>query len=80
MRFEYVCRYCKQPVGAVEEASWTYDDGAERLGLHHLDTDHQREVIRAGETGSVQVQTVCEACEQAVNMNPELLVEGNIIQ
>lgn len=80
MRFEYVCRYCKQPVGAVDQALWTYADGAQRLGLHHLDKDHQQEVIQSQQGNSVQVQTVCEQCEQAVNMHPELLIEGSIIQ
>lgn len=79
MRFEYVCRYCKRPVGIVEDANWTYDDAVLRLGLHHLDSEHQRDVIHSG-PDNVQIQTVCEACEQAVAMNPELLIEGNVIQ
>ncbi|GEO26344.1 hypothetical protein AAC03nite_21290 [Alicyclobacillus acidoterrestris] len=79
MRFEYVCRYCKQPVGTVEHKAWSYAEGVEHLALHHLSRDHQREVIEStGET--VKIHTVCEHCEQAVNMNPELLVEGHIIQ
>ncbi|WP_067621257.1 anti-sigma-F factor Fin [Alicyclobacillus acidiphilus] len=79
MRFEYVCRYCKRPIGAVDAANWTYADAVQRLGLHHLDSDHQRDVIQS-RAGDVQIQTVCEACEQAVAMNPELLIEGNVIQ
>ncbi|MFB5190485.1 anti-sigma-F factor Fin [Alicyclobacillus fastidiosus] len=79
MRFEYVCRYCKHPVGTVEEAQWSYADGVERLGLHHLSHDHQRDVIEST-ADAVKVHTVCEHCEQAVNMNPELLVEGHVIQ
>lgn len=80
MRFEYVCRYCKGNVGTVEHAAWTYSDGAQRLGLNQLDKAHQREVIQSQREDTVQVQTVCEQCEQAVSMNPELLIEGNVIQ
>lgn len=80
MRFEYICRYCKQPLGAVEQSSWSYDDGMQTLGLNQLDSEHQREVIQSQATGAIQVQTVCDSCEQAVNMHPELLVEGSIIQ
>lgn len=79
MRFEYVCRYCKQPVGSIDHAAWSYDDGAKELGITHLDEDHRREVV-ASTPDQVHVQTVCEHCEEAVRMNPELLVEGHIIQ
>lgn len=79
MRFEYVCRYCKKSVGTVEQAAWTYSDAVNRLGLNQLDESHRQEVIHS-DADHVQVQTVCEACEQAVQMNPELLVEGHIIQ
>lgn len=80
MRFEYVCRYCKGNVGTVEHSNWTYSDAALRLGLNHLDLAHQREVIGSPQENLVQVQTVCELCEQAVSMHPELLIEGHIIQ
>lgn len=79
MRFEYVCRYCKQPVGVVDHEAWSYADAVSRLGLHHLDVEHQRDVIHAG-PDKYEIQTVCDACEQAVAMHPELLIEGNIIQ
>ncbi|EJY56921.1 hypothetical protein URH17368_0348 [Alicyclobacillus hesperidum URH17-3-68] len=44
-----------------------------------MDVEHQRDVIHAG-PDKYEIQTVCDACEQAVAMHPELLIEGNIIQ
>jgi hypothetical protein len=80
MRFEYVCRHCKQSVGRVEHRAWSYSDGARQLGLHHLDVDHQQEAIHSTAPDIVQVDTICEHCEEAVRMNPQLLVEGSVIQ
>ncbi|SIS85950.1 anti-sigma-F factor Fin [Alicyclobacillus vulcanalis] len=79
MRFEYVCRYCRQKIGAVENPRWSLGDAMERLGLHHLDPDHQQDVIRPRED-QIEIQTVCDTCEQAVARHPELLLEGSIIQ
>jgi hypothetical protein len=67
-------------MGTVEHRDWTLADGVQHLGLHHLDAAHQQEVVRPIQADAVQVQTVCEACEEAVQMHPELLVEGHVIQ
>lgn len=80
MRFEYTCRYCKQAIGVVEHDMWTVADGMQTLGLNQLDRAHQQEVIDSDGVGTVRVQAVCDSCEQAVRMHPELLVEGSIIQ
>lgn len=79
MRFEYVCRYCRQKVGEVEAPHWSLGVAMERLGLHHLEPDHQWDVIRPRDN-QFEIQTVCDACEQAIASHPELLLEGSIIQ
>lgn len=63
----YKCRHCKQEIGELsEEVVDTY-----QLGLHELTEEEQLEMVRFQEDGNMQIQTICESCQDTLESNPQ---------
>jgi Protein of unknown function (DUF2757) len=77
---EYMCKHCQHKVGEVHQPSWTYADAENRLGIGQLTAAERMESVSYQSSGTMRVQTVCENCQQALEHNPELLVEGKLLQ
>lgn len=80
MRIEYICKHCQHKVGEVHQPNWSYAEAENKLGIGQLSAAERIESVSYQSTGSMRVQTVCDSCEQAVEQNPELLVEGKLLQ
>lgn len=80
MRVEYMCKHCQHKVGAVDQPSWTYADAENRLGIGQLTAAERMESVSFHPSGTMQVQTVCEDCQQALEHNPDVLFEGKLLQ
>lgn len=80
MRVEYVCKYCQHQIGTLERPEWTYAEAEQRLGVSSLTPTERLEFVSYQPSGSMRVQTVCDHCQQAVENNPQLLVEGKLLQ
>lgn len=80
MNVKYVCKHCRQPVGEVSYRNWSTADAEMRLGISALSPAERLESVHYPSSGEMQVQTVCESCQQALETNPQLLVEGKLLQ
>jgi hypothetical protein len=81
MRIEYWCRHCYHLVGELNQPGWTLADAERYCGIHALTAQERSEwVAYDGYPGVMTVQTVCEHCQQALEQNPELLIEGKVLQ
>jgi hypothetical protein len=68
-------------VGELNQPGWTLADAERYCGIHALTAQERSEwVAYDGYPGVMTVQTVCEHCQQALEQNPELLIEGKVLQ
>lgn len=74
MSITYVCRHCGQHVGTIEENHVT----EEQLGFHKLTPEERSEIISYENDGSVVAQVTCEHCQEAIERQPECLLQSKI--
>lgn len=76
MSIQYVCRYCGHHIGEInkEEVS------EENLGFHKLTYEERVHMITYKDNGDIQANVICEHCQEAVDRNPELLLQSSILQ
>lgn len=67
MTVRYFCKHCGIKVGELKEAVAS----TERLGFHHLTDEERMEMIQYQTNGDIDVQTICEDCQEALNRNPD---------
>jgi|GEM_PF-73153 len=81
MRIVYVCRYCQHQVGELHRPHWDLDDIRRFCGINNTSSVELNEVMAYNQSQSVAyVQVVCDYCQEAVEDNPELLLEGKLLQ
>lgn len=80
MRVQYMCKYCKQFLGELNQPGWSRADAERMCGLNQLSAVELRDAIDYNGMESIHVKTVCEYCQNAVELHPELLVEGKLLQ
>lgn len=68
MKLQYICRYCKSPLGEIESTGLT----EQQLGFDLLTEEERKDIITSNINGIQQVQIVCETCQQTLEKNPEL--------
>lgn len=81
MRIAYTCKYCNHMIGELNKPEWGKADVEQHLGLHRLNPVERTEAIAYnGKHDVMYVQTVCDYCQSAMENNPELLIEGKLLQ
>lgn len=81
MRVEYSCRHCGKSVGSLDNPTWSESDVYVHCGLSELSAVEMSDTVAYNkEHGVMQVQTVCDYCQQALESHPEVLVEGKLLQ
>jgi hypothetical protein len=76
MALHYYCRHCGTKVGTINRMS-IY---SEQLGFHHLTDEERLEMISYLPNGDIQVKTICEDCQEALERNPEYYLYEKFIQ
>ncbi|MCL6548049.1 MAG: anti-sigma-F factor Fin family protein [Alicyclobacillus sp.] len=70
-----------QVVGELVQPGWSLAEAERWCGVHHLTPVERSEVIAYNrDRGVMYIQTVCDYCQHAVEMHPELLIEGKLLQ
>lgn len=67
MAITYICRHCKQHIGTLEK----HKVDAAMLGLHALSNSEQREMVQHTGEGEMQIQTICDQCEETLKTHPQ---------
>lgn len=68
MAINYVCRYCKTPLGQLDQAM--LDE--EQLGFNTLTPEERKDIITYDQDGNMTVRVVCDYCKEAIDHHPEL--------
>lgn len=68
MAINYVCRYCKTPLGQLYDTAFDW----ERLGFHTLTPEERKDIITYDRDGNMTVRVICDYCKEAVEQHPEL--------
>lgn len=76
MDFYYTCRHCQANMGTISERKATW----QQLGFHQLSESDYDELVQYDTFGNLQVQVICEDCEEALRHNPSLHGIDYIIQ
>lgn len=81
MRITYVCKHCQHQIGEIDRPDWSFQDAERLCGFGSLSAVEQQDTIAYNQNQSVAyVHVVCDHCQQAVEENPELLLEGKLLQ
>ncbi|MBX5436597.1 MAG: DUF2757 family protein [Alicyclobacillaceae bacterium] len=81
MRIEYLCKYCRHLVGELVRPDWSLADAERFCGIHHLTPVERSETVTYNrDRGVMYIHTVCDFCQHAVELHPELLIEGKLLQ
>lgn len=80
MRVEYVCKHCNHKVDEIENVNWNREDVERYTGLSALTPQERMESVVYQSPNHMRIQTVCEDCLQAAQTNPQLLIEGKLLQ
>jgi len=67
MALHYYCRHCGVKIGTLDSVSLD----SEQLGFHHLTEEERLEMISYLPNGDIQVKTICEDCQEALERYPE---------
>lgn len=67
MTIRYVCRSCRQVLAEFPETTYQV-----QLGLGTLTPEERMEMIQEDEEGNMQIQIICEYCQDALLHHPEL--------
>ncbi|MTH55250.1 DUF2757 family protein [Bacillus mangrovi] len=76
MGYHYYCRHCGTKVGTLDQESIRSGD----LGFHHLTSEERQEMIRYAANGDIEVVTICEDCQEALDRNPAFHQVDKFIQ
>lgn len=68
MSINYICRYCHQLLGRIEDDRITEWE----LGFHQLTPSERQDIITHDMKGDTHVRVVCESCQQMLDEHPEL--------
>lgn len=68
MAINYVCRYCKTPLGQLNQVAVS----EERLGFHVLTAEERKDIITYDAFGNMTVRVICDHCKEAIEEHPEL--------
>lgn len=68
MAINYVCRYCKTPLGQLNDVLLS----EEQLGFHALTAEEREDIMTYDNFGNMTVRVICDYCQQAVEEHPEL--------
>ncbi|MBU8908432.1 anti-sigma-F factor Fin family protein [Desertibacillus haloalkaliphilus] len=66
MAIHYRCRHCGVGMGSFNEQL-----DSQQLGFHHLNEHERQEMIRYDNNGDVNVDVICEDCQEALERNPD---------
>lgn len=75
MAINYVCRYCKTPLGQLNQLSLS----EEQLGFDALTPEERKDIITYDKFGNMTVRVICDHCKEAVEEHPELS-QTNLLQ
>ena len=67
MKLEYICRYCRSFVGAIEQGEWSDQE----LGFDLLTPEEREDIITSDIEGNQVVKVTCESCQQVLEKDPE---------
>lgn len=76
MAVNYVCRHCRTFVGRIDSPQIT----EYRLGFHFLTPDERRDIIAYDSNGEMTVRVTCDYCNEALELNPELMLISSPLQ
>lgn len=76
MAVNYICKYCKSNMGKLDSSIIS----EQRLGFHSLTADERKDIITYNLNGDIEVQLVCDYCNDALSNNPELMLINNPLQ
>ncbi len=76
LTIHYHCRHCGVNVGRISEMSVH----SEQLGLNTLTDEERLHMVHYQENGDIQVQTICEDCQESLERNPDYHQLDYIIQ
>lgn len=68
MAINYVCRYCKTPLGQLNQTVLS----EEQLGFNTLTPEERKDIMTYDEFGNMTVHVICDYCKEAVEEHPEL--------
>jgi hypothetical protein len=80
VRVLYVCKHCDHLIGELNRPDWTYAEVEQFCGLNHLTPSERFESVSYPVSGVMRVRSVCDDCQRAVEANPEILLEGKLLQ
>ncbi|MBO8157669.1 MAG: anti-sigma-F factor Fin family protein [Bacillaceae bacterium] len=66
MAIIYRCHHCHRLVGRLEQPYLE----EEQLGLDQLTFEERRELIKHTDNGDIEIKTICEFCQDALDRNP----------
>ena len=72
----YQCRHCKQQIGAFDQEAVD----ANHLGLDQLTDEEHEDMVQMHENGNIEIKTICENCQEALESNPHYHELDSFIQ
>jgi hypothetical protein len=76
MSIHYNCRHCGVKVGTIDRMSLH----SEQLGFHQLNDEERVDMISYQNNGDIEVKTICEDCQEALDRNPQFHENHTFIQ
>jgi hypothetical protein len=67
MSIHYYCRHCQTKVGELDQKHVQ----SEYLGFQQLNHEERMDMITYTTDGDIQVKTICEDCQEALERNPD---------
>lgn len=69
------CRHCEESLGTVDDLIKVYDT----MKQNGFTQEEMNEMIHYDETGQIELQLICEHCEELLAQNPNLFENDNFI-
>lgn len=66
MHINYKCSHCNQHVGQLKMGEVNID----RLGWERLTIEERSKMIKQNSDGDIEIETICENCEQTLQAHP----------
>ncbi|WP_017754922.1 anti-sigma-F factor Fin family protein [Calidifontibacillus oryziterrae] len=67
MPIRYFCRHCNIQIGEVDNDHIE----SKSLGFHFLNDEERLDMIQYDENGNIDVKSICEDCQEALQRNPD---------
>ncbi|RDI38412.1 anti-sigma-F factor Fin family protein [Falsibacillus pallidus] len=68
MAIHYLCRHCGTQIGSLDK----FSVHTEQLGLHKLSDQERQEMVSYESNGDIQITSICEDCQEALDRSPAL--------